>query len=142
VLLDECMHASVFDGVSASKACGAMYTFAHNSIEALEVACSRICTERPAIAKGRASLFVAVESLHSMEGTFGPLVEIADIMERFLPRGNAYLTVDEAHSTGLYGPQGRGMVATARVGGPRFRSITNTGKGVRECRRYVGWAYV
>jgi 8-amino-7-oxononanoate synthase len=141
VLLDECMHASVFDGVRAPKACGAMYTFAHNSIEALEVACSRICTERPAIAKGRASLFVAVKSLYSMEGTFGPLVEIADILERLLSRGNAYLIVNEAHSTGLYGPQGRGMVALRGLEGRIFAQL-HTRKGVRECRRYVGWAYV
>ncbi len=46
-----------------------------------------------------------------MDGTFAPLREIADMLDEFLPFGNGYLVVDEAHSTGIYGPQGRGRVA-------------------------------
>jgi len=57
------------------------------------------------------SVFVAVESLYSMDGTFAPLKEIVDAIENIFPEGNAYLIVDEAHSTGIYGPEGRGRVA-------------------------------
>jgi 7-keto-8-aminopelargonate synthetase-like enzyme len=52
-----------------------------------------------------------VESLYSMDGTFAPLLEIIEMMEEIFPLGNAYLVVDEAHSTGIYGPEGRGRVA-------------------------------
>jgi 8-amino-7-oxononanoate synthase len=57
------------------------------------------------------SVFVAVESLYSMDGTFSPLREMVEAMEEAFPTGNAYLIVDEAHSTGIYGPRGRGHVA-------------------------------
>ena len=46
-----------------------------------------------------------------MDGTFAPLTDIVRIMEEVFARGNAYLIVDEAHATGVYGPQGRGIVA-------------------------------
>ena len=31
-------------------------------------------------------------------------------MEELFPEGNGYIVVDEAHTTGIYGPQGRGIV--------------------------------
>lgn len=46
-----------------------------------------------------------------MDGTFAPLKEMVDTIENVFPEGNAYLIVDEAHSTGIYGPEGRGRVA-------------------------------
>jgi len=46
-----------------------------------------------------------------MDGTVAPLRAILDAMKDVFPAGNAYLVVDEAHATGLYGPGGRGMVA-------------------------------
>jgi len=46
-----------------------------------------------------------------MDGTFAPLVDMVGVIDDVFPAGNAYLVVDEAHSTGIYGPQGRGRVA-------------------------------
>jgi 8-amino-7-oxononanoate synthase len=46
-----------------------------------------------------------------MDGTFAPLLEIVEGLEEVFPKGNGYLIVDEAHATGIYGPQGRGLVA-------------------------------
>lgn len=66
---------------------------------------------RPGLQTGTNSVFVAVESLYSMDGTIAPLTQIVEMLESLFPRGNGYLIVDEAHSTGVYGPQGRGMVA-------------------------------
>jgi 8-amino-7-oxononanoate synthase len=54
---------------------------------------------------------VAVEALYSMDGDFAPLLEIVDLLEKLLPHGNGHLVVDEAHATGLYGKQGRGLVS-------------------------------
>ena len=59
----------------------------------------------------RDSVFVVVESLYSMDGTFAPLTDIVELVEELLLKGNGYVVVDEAHSTGIYGPQGRGIVA-------------------------------
>jgi 8-amino-7-oxononanoate synthase len=46
-----------------------------------------------------------------MDGTFAPLAQIVEVLEEEFPERNAYLIVDEAHATGIYGPQGRGLVA-------------------------------
>jgi 8-amino-7-oxononanoate synthase len=67
--------------------------------------------EYATLSEGKSSVFVAVESVYSMDGTVAPLRSILDTMKEVFPAGNAYLVVDEAHATGLYGPGGRGMVA-------------------------------
>ncbi|EEB99990.1 hypothetical protein MPER_00178, partial [Moniliophthora perniciosa FA553] len=46
-----------------------------------------------------------------MEGSFAPLRSMVEMLEELFPLGNAYMIVDEAHATGVYGPQGRGRVA-------------------------------
>jgi len=108
IVYDEHVHASVHDGMRASRVHRqSLISFAHNSVEALR---SALTTARNRIGKGQ-SVLVAVESLYSMDGTFAPLVDMVGVIDDVFPAGNAYLVVDEAHSTGIYGPQGRGRVA-------------------------------
>ena len=102
VIYDEYIHASVHDGMRASRVTDALYPFKHNDIASFKHVLTRAKK-----AHSNASLFVAVESLYSMDGTFAPLREIAEA----LGGKNVYLVVDEAHATGVYGPQGRGRVA-------------------------------
>ncbi|KAF7337835.1 Aminotran-1-2 domain-containing protein [Mycena venus] len=111
VVYDEYIHASVHDGVRASRARGAHYPFEHNSMLAFRALLTKLLDERPELKSGQSSLFVAVESLYSMDGTFAPLVDLVQVLDEFFPQRNGYLVVDEAHSTGIYGPQGRGRVA-------------------------------
>ncbi|KDQ24796.1 hypothetical protein PLEOSDRAFT_33042 [Pleurotus ostreatus PC15] len=111
VVYDEYIHASVHDGVRASRAKNAQFSFSHNCIISLRKLLLRLIDERPSLADGTCSLFLAVESLYSMDGTFAPLAEIVELFDQYFPRGNAHLVVDEAHATGIYGPQGRGRVA-------------------------------
>jgi len=106
IVYDEYVHASVHDGMRASRV-DALVPFTHNSVEALREA---LATARNRTGNGQ-SVFVAVESLYSMDGTFAPLTEMVEVIDEIFPAGNAYLIVDEAHSTGIYGPQGRGRVA-------------------------------
>ncbi|RDB26394.1 putative 8-amino-7-oxononanoate synthase [Hypsizygus marmoreus] len=111
VVYDEYIHASVHDGIRASRSRDAQYSFLHNSIPSLRQVLTKLRHERPGLVSGTNSLFIAVESLYSMDGTFAPLSEIVDLLEMTFPNGNGYLVVDEAHATGIYGPQGRGRVA-------------------------------
>ena len=112
LLHDEAIHASVHDGARASRIAVRMRRpFAHNDVRALRTALCALRDEYAALREGKSSVFVAVESIYSMDGTVAPLRAILDTMKEVFPAGNAYLVVDEAHATGLYGPGGRGMVA-------------------------------
>ena len=112
LLHDEAIHASVYDGARASRVAPRMHRpFAHNDVSALRAALWALRDECAALREGRSSVFVAVESVYSMDGTVAPLRAILDTMDEVFPAGNAHLVVDEAHATGLYGPGGRGMVA-------------------------------
>lgn len=111
VVTDEYIHASVHDGLRASRVRGSHRAFSHNSTLALREVLQGIISENQGAKLGGSSVFVAVESLYSMDGTFSPLTEIVELVEELFPKGNGYVVVDEAHSTGIYGPQGRGIVA-------------------------------
>ncbi len=112
LLHDEAIHASVHDGARASRILPCMRrSFTHNDVRALHTELCVLQDECAALREGKSSVFVAVESVYSMDGTVAPLREILDTMNEVFPAGNAYLVVDEAHATGLYGPGGRGIVA-------------------------------
>ena len=106
VVYDEHVHASVHDGLRASRiGPGDRLRFRHNDVADLRRVLGGV-RERPRVC---GSVFVAVESVYSMDGTVLPLREVCDAVEG----ANGYLVVDEAHATGLYGPQGKGRVAMA-----------------------------
>jgi 8-amino-7-oxononanoate synthase len=75
---------------------------AHNDANAVE---ERIDAWRAAGGKGRP--WIAVESLYSMDGDQAPLDDLAAIAERH----DGILVTDEAHATGVFGPDGRGLSA-------------------------------
>ncbi|KAK0497232.1 pyridoxal phosphate-dependent transferase [Armillaria luteobubalina] len=127
---DEYIHASVHDGIRASRARDSQYSFPHNSVQAFRNLLVGLRDERPSVAAGESSVFVAVESLYSMDGTFAPLQEFVEILEEVFPHGNGYLVVDEAHSTGIYGPQGRGRVAMLGLESRVFARLHTFGKAL------------
>jgi len=108
IVYDEYIHASVHDGMRMSRA--RCVPFKHNSVEDLEKILHGLKDERPELVTGNSSVFIAVESLYSMDGTMSPLADIIQLAESAFTNGNAYVSVDEAHSTGIYGPNGRGLV--------------------------------
>lgn len=100
VVHDALIHASVHDGMRGGRA--GSVAAAHNDPQAFEDA---IAAWRASGGAGRP--WIAVESLYSMDGDRAPLAELFEIAERH----DGYLVIDEAHATGVWGPEGRGLGA-------------------------------
>lgn len=95
LITDELIHASMIDGARLSYA--TRYRFGHNNLNELET-----LLKQPRSGQ----TFVAVESVYSMDGDVAPLIAITDLCEQY----GAFLLVDEAHASGVYGPNGEGLV--------------------------------
>lgn len=93
VLYDELAHASIKDGIRLSLA--KKYSFRHNDLNDLE----------QKISKGTGRIFVAVESVYSMDGDECPLGDLIKLSEKH----GFSIILDEAHTTGVRGPRGSGM---------------------------------
>jgi len=100
IVHDELIHASAHEGMRLARAEAA--PFSHNDVDA---AADAIAGWR--LRGGRGTPWIAVESLYSMDGDRAPLDDIAALAER----EGAMLLVDEAHATGVFGPDGRGLAA-------------------------------
>lgn len=98
VLFDELVHASAHEGMRLGRA--EVRQAAHNDVAAFAAA---IAAWRRAGGTGR--VWIAVESLYSMDGDIAPLAALSALAEA----EGAVLVVDEAHATGVYGPQGQGL---------------------------------
>ncbi|RDX46269.1 PLP-dependent transferase [Lentinus brumalis] len=129
LVYDEHIHASVHDGMRASRV-DARVSFRHNSVDSLRSTLDQLIATRPGLQTGECSAFVAVETLYSMDGTLAPLLQMVEMVESLLPLGNGYVVVDEAHSTGIYGPQGRGLVAAYGLEDRVFARLHTFGKAL------------
>lgn len=110
IVYDEFIHASVHDGMRLSRA-GKCLSFVHNDMAALRSILKLCLNEDEAIREGRRNVFVAVETVYSMDGDIAPLKEVVKLVKTMFPQGNGHLIVDEAHSTGIFGRNGRGLVS-------------------------------
>lgn len=95
IVLDIDSHASIWDGCKMGDA--EVVPFKHNDIEAMEKRLKRI-------PEGAGKL-VILEGVYSMLGDIAPLKE----MIRVAKENGAMVLVDEAHSMGFIGPNGRGV---------------------------------
>ncbi len=115
ILYDELMHASCRDGIRLGFA--RAVRFPHNDLEAtLRNARSKM--------KSEGQLFVLTEGRFSMDGDVAPLREMAALCQQH----NAHLIVDEAHSGGVDGQQGRGLVSALGLEAEIFATIITYGK--------------
>ncbi|RAH57478.1 PLP-dependent transferase [Aspergillus piperis CBS 112811] len=105
ILYDELVHASVHDGMQKGRA--DKISFHHNNVESFREALLSALGQ-PLIQEKERSVFVAVESVYSMEGDICPLKELFEAAKDVLD--NVYFFVDEAHGTGVIGPNGSGLV--------------------------------
>ncbi|WP_109831238.1 aminotransferase class I/II-fold pyridoxal phosphate-dependent enzyme [Reichenbachiella versicolor] len=114
IIYDSLSHVCLKEGAKLSKA--QSYSFKHNDIEDLERKLNNATGEK----------FVVIESVYSMDGDkaeFGPIIELAK-------KHNAHLIVDEAHSTGMYGDQGQGLVCDLGIETEFFARVYTFGKAM------------
>ena len=112
--LDERCHASIHQGAKLSGA--QVHLFSHNDAGALA----------GMLQQSGPVKWVFTESLFSMDGDRAPLKELAEVCKKF----SAELIVDEAHATGVFGPQGRGLCAEAGVEWSCFARLYTFGKAI------------
>ncbi len=96
IFSDELNHASIIHGARAARC--PVHVFRHNDLDHLDAL----------LASHAGRKLVATESVFSMDGDRADLARLAQVAARH----NALLYVDEAHATGILGPQGRGLAAT------------------------------
>ncbi len=118
VVHDALIHASVIDGMRAGKA--AIAGAAHNDAQSFDDAIIRWRADG-----GTGRPWIAVESLYSMDGDRAPLADLIAVARRH----DGMLVVDEAHATGVLGPDGRGL-AHALEGAPDVISLHTCGKAL------------
>jgi len=112
IIYDELIHASVRDGVKLSNANS--FSFKHNDLDSLE----------EKINNSKGNVFVAVESVYSMDGDEAPLKGLVDICKKY----DAALIVDEAHACGVFGEKGEGLVVQHNIENEVFARIVTFGK--------------
>jgi 8-amino-7-oxononanoate synthase len=129
VATDELVHASIIDGLRLSRP--QKFRFRHNELDHLEAGLKSSRT-RDATGSQR-QLFIVTESLFSMDGDLAPLPEIVDLAERY----GAAVIVDEAHSTGCYGPTGSGCVDALALRDRVLATVHTGGKALGVMGAYV-----
>ena len=100
IVYDALIHASFRDGLDPERI--ATVETPHNDVTAIEDAIRHWRKHG-----GRGRVWIAVETLYSMDGDRAPLADLAALAAE----QDAILILDEAHATGVYGPEGRGLAA-------------------------------
>lgn len=109
---------------------GSTVPFMHNSLEALEKLLEDLTVRDELVREGKRSVFIALESVYSMDGDLAPIKDLVGLVERILPAGNGLVVVDEAHSTGVYGDCGRGIVCELGLEDRVFARLHTFGKAL------------
>jgi len=122
VLSDALNHASIIDGLRLSRA--DRFVYRHGDLLHL--------AEGLAQAQGRAA-FIVTESLFGMDGDIAHLADIAELAEAF----GAVVIVDEAHATGVFGPQGSGLVDALGLRDEVLATVHTGGKALGVPGAYV-----
>jgi len=124
VFSDERNHASLIDGMRLSGARKVIYP--HLNLSALEGALrdsADVCSRK----------VIVTESVFSMDGDIAPLAELAELAEEY----NAALILDEAHATGVHGPEGRGLAAAAGIAAKVLAVVHTCGKALASAGAFV-----
>lgn len=131
VLLDKLSHACLVDGARLSSA--TLRPFHHNDVEHLEHHLKWAREKYP-----QARVFIATESVFSMDGDLAPLREIVELKDKY----GATLMLDEAHAVGVLGPGGRGLAAELGLSGRIEIHMGTLGKSLGSSGGYIAGSRV
>ena len=123
VFSDALNHSSIIDGCRLSRARVAVY--AHLDMNQLEGELKRAAAARRKL--------IVTESLFSMDGDEAPLADIVVLADRY----GAMVMVDEAHATGVYEPNGAGLVAKLGLGDRVLVQMGTLGKALGGFGAYI-----
>ena len=118
IVYDALIHASFRDGLEPQRIQAVQAP--HNDIGAMDE-----IIKGWRAGGGTGQVWIAVETLYSMDGDRAPLPELV----RLAARHDAMLVLDEAHATGVYGEQGRGL-GSPYEGAPNIISLHTCGKAL------------
>ena len=124
VFSDSANHASIIDGLRLAGA--RKVIFPHLDMKSLV---RELRQDFP----GALQKFIVSESIFSMDGDAAPLADLVALAERY----GAELIVDEAHATGVAGPQGRGLVAAAGLSERVLVTVHPCGKALASMGCFV-----
>jgi 8-amino-7-oxononanoate synthase len=124
VFSDAANHASLIDGIRLA-GCRKVI-FPHLDLDFLEDALRNNDSRD-------GERFIVVESIFSMDGDCTPIDELVVLAEKY----DAGLIVDEAHATGVVGPQGRGLIAASGRSDAIIASIHTCGKALAASGAFV-----
>ena len=113
ILVDDLSHNSIIVGTDVSRA--RVIRFAHNNLDHLESILAKVRDEADRV-------LIIVEGLYSMDGDIANLPRLLEIKQRY----RAWLMVDEAHSLGVLGPNGRGLAEHFNVDPKQIDIIVGT----------------
>lgn len=116
IIFDEFVHASAREGIQNSNA--QHLKAQHNDVASFEDACK----------KAKGPIWIAVESVYSMDGDIAPLDELYALAAAY----DAMLVIDEAHGTGVMGAHGKGVSESliAQHGYERIIVLHTCGKAI------------
>jgi 8-amino-7-oxononanoate synthase len=131
LILDKLVHASIIDAARLSRA--KLRVFPHNDLNALEDMLRWAAEQTATPDQPRPRALVVTESVFSMDGDVAPLREIVALKDRY----GAWLMVDEAHATGLFGPRRRGLAEECEVSGRVEIQMGTLGKALGAAGGYI-----
>ncbi len=127
VASDELNHASIIDGLRLARA--EKFIYRHRDLDHLKAGLAAAAQARVQPRQ----LFVVTESLFGMDGDRAPLELLVRLAEQY----EAHVIVDEAHSTGCFGPAGAGCIRAAGLRKRVLATVHTGGKALAVPGAYV-----
>jgi 8-amino-7-oxononanoate synthase len=135
IALDKLVHASIVDAARLSGA--KVRVFGHNNLDDLEKilrwADTRNTTPPVVPTNRKPRTLIVTESVFSMDGDKAPLRDLVELKERY----GAWLMVDEAHATGIYGKGRRGLAEELGVANKIEVQLGTLGKAFGSAGGYI-----